>query len=447
MGSSSLAAMTLWCRVLALLAIITFVVSNQSVDPNSGALDTSYDESLDFGLNHIITKRDAKDPEKKKKKKDTRRKGGVRKKRLEKKRRAKGKVPKRKERKNKKGINKIKNQNSKLKNKKRKDNKAKKGKKNGKSIKKRNKGKNTKRKQSKKKNNKKKNNKNERKLRKQRKRKHKKLSRQDSCSSSQANFTCMAAALKGLMFEQQQITNYLKQSKLLERHQSVSGNKQGKKNAFEEAEQHLLWAIGGDIDNPICGPNDTSSSKYNSSLYEYEKNLAVESYKVLRECDIAIEKACNISLLEDYDKTGHAENTTLCQNMKQDAIANNKRCQSLTEDVAAQCACWINQTIVIDRIKKFKCQAKSTQKLVTQHKNECINTFKECKKKEDKSVESVYYCMHDHSMSFINQTTESLANAATKNSKTAAIRKEQGERNLLQLQEFLDGFDYQSYLI
>ena len=73
----------------------------------------------------------------------------------------------------------------------------------------------------------------------------------------------MAAALKGLLFEQQQITNYLKQSKTLERHQSVSGNKQGKKNTFEEAEQHLLWAIGGDIDNPICGPNDTSSSKYN----------------------------------------------------------------------------------------------------------------------------------------------------------------------------------------
>merc|ERR1739838_144837 len=378
--------------------------------------------------------RDAKDPDNKKKKKDARRKGGVRKNRLEKKRRAKGKVSKRKERKIKKGINKMKIQNSKLKNKKRKEKKAKKGK-NGKSIKKINKGKKTKRKQrknNKKKNNKKKFSKKEKKLRKQRKRKQKKFSRQDSCSSSQANYTCMAAAPKGLMFE---------------RHQSVSGNKQGKKNAFEEAEQHLLWAIGGDIDNPICGPSDTSSSKYNSSLYEYEKNLAVESYKVLRECDIAIEKACNISLPADYDKTGHAENTTLCQDMKQDAIANNKRCQSLTEDVAAQCACWINQTIVIDRIKKFKCQAKSTQKLVTQHKNECINTFKECKKKEDKSVESVYYCMHDHSMSFINQTTESLANAATKNSKTAAIRKEQGERNLLQLQEFLDGFDYQSYLI
>ena len=39
-----------------------------------------------------------------------------------------------------------------------------------------------------------------------------------------------------------------------------------------------------------------------STLYEYEKNLAVQSYKVLKECDIAIEKACNISLLEGYDK-------------------------------------------------------------------------------------------------------------------------------------------------
>ncbi len=44
------------------------------------------------------------------------------------------------------------------------------------------------------------------------------------------------------------------------------------------------------------------------------------------------------------------------------------RCQSLTDDVSAQCACWINQTIVIDKIKEFKCQVKSNQKLVTQFK-------------------------------------------------------------------------------
>merc|ERR1711971_1342827 len=53
------------------------------------------------------------------------------------------------------------------------------------------------------------------------KRRKKKLTRQTSCSANQANYQCMEAALKGMMFEQQQITNYLKQSKLLERHQSV----------------------------------------------------------------------------------------------------------------------------------------------------------------------------------------------------------------------------------
>merc|ERR1711971_45270 len=196
-------------------------------------------------------------------------------------------------------------------------------------------------------------------------RRKKKLTRQTSCSANQANYQCMEAALKGMMFEQQQITNYLKQSKLLERHQSVSGNKRSKKVIFEEAEQHLLWAIGGDIDNPICGPSDKSSSKYNSTLYEKEKNLAVESYKLLKECDIEIEKSCNISNLEGYNKDGVAENIPICQDMMLDAIAANKLCQSLTEDVAAQCACWINQTILIDKIKDFKCQRQTRKKLLS----------------------------------------------------------------------------------
>ena len=156
--------------------------------------------------------------------------------------------------------NKRKNQNSKLKRKKNKGKNSKNRKNHGK---KRNKGRKANRKDRKNIKKKKKLSKKQKKIRRQRKRKQRKQTRQSSCTSSQANYTCMAAALKGLLFEQQQITNYLKQSKTLERHQSVSGNKQGKKNTFEEAEQHLLWAIGGDIDNPICGPNDTSTSKYN----------------------------------------------------------------------------------------------------------------------------------------------------------------------------------------
>merc|ERR1719339_218396 len=404
--------MTLWCRVLALLAIITFVVSNQGDDAKNRALDASLENSLNLDHNHVITKRDAKDPEKTKRSK---RKNGRRRKRLEKQK--KDKASKKRSKKNTRG------------NKKKNGLKMNQGKTKKKQKAERKKHRKNKTKLSKKQ---------KQKLRNKRRKNGRKLSRQTSCSANQANYQCMEAALKGMMFEQQQITNYLKQSKLLQRHQSVSGNKRSKKIIFEEAEQHLLWAIGGDIDNPICGPSDTSSSKYNSTLYEKEKNLAVESYELLKECDIAIEQSCNISNLEGYNKDEVAENITICQDMMEDAIAANKRCQSLTEDVPAQCTCWINQTILIDQIKELKCQAKADQKKVTQFKNKCIETFKACKKMEDKSVESVYYCMEDHSMKFINQTVESLANAADKNSKTAGERAAFADRNQLQLQEYLD---------
>ena len=43
----------------------------------------------------------------------------------------------------------------------------------------------------------------------------------------------------------------------------VSGNKAGKKDDFKPAKDHLLWAIGGNISNPQCGPQNKSSSKYN----------------------------------------------------------------------------------------------------------------------------------------------------------------------------------------
>merc|ERR1711971_69353 len=101
MGSSSLAAMTLWCRVLALPAIITFVVSNQNDDTENRALDTSLENSLNLDINHVITKRDAKDPEKNKRSKrknlkkrkrlEKQKKDKVSKKRSNKKRRAKRK--------------------------------------------------------------------------------------------------------------------------------------------------------------------------------------------------------------------------------------------------------------------------------------------------------------------------------------------------------------------
>ena len=85
-----------------------------------------------------------------------------------------------------------------------------------------------------------------------------KKTKQSSCSSEEVTYTCMKNAMEGMMFEKNQITNYLKQAKRLENHGTISTNKVGKKGEFELAREHLLWAIGGDISDPKCGPNTTA---------------------------------------------------------------------------------------------------------------------------------------------------------------------------------------------
>ena len=85
----------------------------------------------------------------------------------------------------------------------------------------------------------------------------KKISRV-SCSSNEVNLTCMKNALEGMMFEKNQITNYLKQAKRLTNHGSISTNKVSKMDNFEGSRKHLLWALGGNLTDPKCGPNTTA---------------------------------------------------------------------------------------------------------------------------------------------------------------------------------------------
>ena len=168
--------------------------------------------------------------------------------------------------------------------------KEKKAKKSQEKKKKRNKGKGAKKNKKKKcKGRNCKDNKNKRKKNKNKKKKKngkKKKLRQSTCSSGTANRTCMEAAILGMQFERDQITNYLKQSKLLSRHQTLSGNKADKHDEFKEAKDHLLWAIGGNWSDPKCGPNDTSTSKYNSTKYAEELQLAKTAHDVLENCSV-----------------------------------------------------------------------------------------------------------------------------------------------------------------
>ena len=95
-----------------------------------------------------------------------------------------------------------------------------------------------------------------------------------------------------LLFEKNQVTNYLKQCKQVIRHSAQTENKQGKKGEFEEAAFHMLMAVGGDISNPICGFNSTISVK--RKRQQRDLDLHMENYDKLMNCSAAINEACNV---------------------------------------------------------------------------------------------------------------------------------------------------------
>merc|ERR1711872_52832 len=241
-----------------------------------------------------------------------------------------------------------------------------------------------------------------------------KVDSKQSCPIDQAGDQCLQNAIESLVYEQKQLTNFLKQAKLLENHERVSGNKGAKKGEFHHAADHALWAIGGNVSAPLCGPNSTDSAKYNSSIYDYEKALALESYETLSQCELNITFKCNTSNIEGYDPAFWAAKIQTWGALVDNYQETSKRCQAATDDGIEQCDCWAEQVGNIIAIKAEGCNIKDVQRNVTNFKTECLDTFTACKKKEDKSVESVYYCMDDHSMVFINQTAQSLALAAEK---------------------------------
>jgi len=252
----------------------------------------------------------------------------------------------------------------------------------------------------------------------------KRKQKQSSCSSNEVSRTCMQNALDCMLFEKNQITNWLKQAKRLENHETISTNKNGKKGEFEDARKHLEWAIGGDKSNPKCGPNTTagrdSATGINGEKIDFEKEqgYAVANLTLMENCSATIEEACNPSNLDGVDLSEFSSVISTCRSLMTEFNDKSKECRGLTESVSSQCQCWSDLTVIMAEIKEFDCKRiKATQKLVTSHKADCIKVFSKCKRSEDHAVEAVYSCMEDHSMAFINQSLLSLAEAAVDGAK------------------------------
>merc|ERR1712142_1399134 len=162
-----------------------------------------------------------------------------------------------------------------------------------------------------------------------------------SCPSTAVNTNCLENAMMSLAYEKNQVTNYIKQAKRLDNHQNISSNKLTKKNEFESAAKHMLWAIGGNLSDPKCG-QDTNDTKRRAQQ-QRDLTSSIANYNKLINCSETIREACDLDLQSDsYNHSDHSENMTLCRAYKADFIKVSKECQSAKDQANAtlQCDCW-----------------------------------------------------------------------------------------------------------
>jgi len=243
----------------------------------------------------------------------------------------------------------------------------------------------------------------------------KKASTRQTCSgTTPVTSTCMENAKNVLVYEETQVTNYLKQSKQLIRHGGQADSKRGKKGEFVHAAEHMIMAIGGNISAPLCGNNASDSTT--RQRQQRALDLHLENYEKLMNCSAAIQEACTVPD-KAYNETALVK-IKACNSSMEEYRTFTKTCQTteMKNDATKQCECWAEAKTKMNAIKALNCSINNEKKQVTAEKRKCVKTFGKCKKMEDQSVELIHVCMADHSMRLINQTAESLHVGAMKDS-------------------------------
>jgi len=239
--------------------------------------------------------------------------------------------------------------------------------------------------------------------------------------------SCIVNAQTVLLYEKNQVSNYLKQSARLKSHYSIAGNKLVKNTSFQSAAKYLLWAVGGDLSNPYCGDMTDNSTK-GLETKAAGLRFIVSNYTQLSNCSQSITKECTISN-ETFNST-IAETMSGCNATMWDFILVSRGCfalQQKSKNATEVCSCWQTASDLVTALKTMKCSTQARVKMITKQKNACKKVFKECKDAEDTSVNLIYNCMNEHSLKYINQTAKDLHIGIVTDAKTLYKTLEQGK--------------------
>jgi len=223
--------------------------------------------------------------------------------------------------------------------------------------------------------------------RKNKSRNKKKGGLRQQCDSKSVTTDCMESVVTTMNFLQNQMTNFINQYKRIQSFNKTVNNKLGKSTVFSSASSYLLSALGGDISSVSCGDSGTNDTA--------NATLAVATYNILNSCNASVTSNCTMP--DDLVPDAVISNfETYCLKQFYEAKEKSDECRTgsqYSSNGTAACLCWNNVASIISSVKNSgECVASSYSKKVKKFKEKCINTFSECRKQEDNSVQLVYAC-------------------------------------------------------
>jgi len=263
-------------------------------------------------------------------------------------------------------------------------------------------------------------------------------SRQTCSGDTPVTSTCTKHAMEVLVYEANQVTNYLKQSKQLLRHANQTESKKEKKGNFEDAAKHILIAVGGNTTNPSCGDGNATATRLLGNKRALDTTLV--NYETLMNCSSSVEEACT-----PPPKSFNADIETkinTCTTKMEKFRSKTKACMTdeMKKDATKQCECWSEANTQREDIKKEKCSINADKQKVTKQKKACTDAFKVCKKAEDASVKLIETCMGDHSMKLLNMTGASLNSGAMDDTKQELEKAEEQAKEIVANGKSIDYF-------
>jgi len=224
----------------------------------------------------------------------------------------------------------------------------------------------------------------------------------DLRSTSGLNETCFTQAIFFLKLWKDTVANYKKQKTRMTKQNTQGSGKSGKKGEFAPVALRLVDIGGGNKTNMSCG--GTYGNKGAMQL----QNLT----KTLFDCEIAVNKSCNLANFPKPNTTL----ITLCDTLVSSFINETGSCigksiGSSKTNVSDACGCWLGPKLNKTAQSIKSCKTSSSAKAITTQLNKCKTTFGVCRKYEDDAITAILSCVTSSSAQTAKAATLSVNNA------------------------------------